>query len=149
MMKRCFSGISIIVLLMIVLSSIIQFHHHDKTGRIIFAITTICCNETNDHNHEHSEIFLGCCHCEHHEHNNHDCGSKEDCSAHLGDFQATKQTSLIIDSHPTLLLCAIFYEPEINTLNQYYGTESCFFDTTPPITKGAISPNGLRAPPYC
>lgn len=150
MMKRCFSGISIIVLLMIVLSSIVQFHHHDKSGRIIFAITTICCNETNNHNsHEHTRITLGCCHCEHHEHNNHDCGSKEDCSAHLGDFQATKQTSLIIDSHPTLLLCAIFYEPEINTLNQYYGTESCFFDTTPPITKGAISPNGLRAPPYC
>lgn len=145
-MKRCFSGISIIVLLMIVLSSIIQFHHHDETGRIIFAITTICCDETNNSNQGHIGISIGCCHCEHNEHN---CDTGEECSAHLGDFQATKQTSIAIDNSPTLLLYAIFYEPENNTLNQDYDTENSHFDTTPPINKGVISPNGLRAPPYC
>ncbi len=134
---------------MIVLSSIIQFHHHDETGRIIFAITTICSHETDSHNNEHAGIILGCCHCKHHEHNSHDRDSSDDCSAHLGDFQATKQTSLIIYNHATLLLYAIFYESEVNTLSQYYDTKSYHFDTTLPITKGVISPNGLRAPPYC
>ncbi len=134
---------------MIVLSSIIQFHHHDENGRIIFAITTISCDETNNSNHEHTGISIGCCHCEHNEHNEHNCDTGEECSAHLGDFQATKQTSITIDSHPTLLLYTVFYEHEINTHYQYFDTEKRSFDTTPPIRKGVISPNGLRAPPYC
>lgn len=144
-MKRCFSGISIVVLLMIVISSIIQFHHHDDKGNIIFAVTAICCNDTETHHYSHEST--GCNHCHHHD--DHKCGNGEDCSAHLGDYQATKQTSISIDNHPTLLLYAIFYEPEINTLNRYYISENCHSDVASPIVEGVLNSIGLRAPPYC
>lgn len=145
-MKRYFSGISIVVMLMIVLSSIIQFHHHDDKGNIIFAVSAICHNEIDHEKHNAGGILSGCCHCEHDEH---DCGSGNECSAHLGDYQATKQTSISIDNHPTLLLYAIFYEPEINTLNRYYISENSYFDVAPPIVEGVFNSVGLRAPPYC
>ena len=95
---------------MIVMSSIIQFHHHDDNGNIIFAVSALCHHENNDEEHEHSGILAGCCHCEHDEHN---CGTGNECSAHLGDYQATKQTSITIDCHPTLLLFAILCESNI------------------------------------
>lgn len=144
-MKRCFSGISIVVLLMIVMSSIIQFHHHDDKGNIIFAVTAICCNYTDEH-HNNQET-TGCNHCHHHE--DHKCGDGEDCSAHLGDYQATKQTVLSLDTYPTLLLNAIACETAFYTNNLNSQKESQHIQSDPPINEGVRWTIGLRAPPCC
>ncbi len=144
-MKRCFSGISIVVLLMIVMSSIIQFHHHDDKGNIIFAVTAICCNDTDEH-HNNQET-TGCNHCHHHE--DHKCGDGEDCSAHLGDYQATKQTVLSLDTYPTLLLSAIISESPICISNIDYQKENPNTQLNTSINEGVRWTIGLRAPPYC
>lgn len=142
-MKKFFSGISIIVILMIVMSSIIQFHHHDKNGNIIFAVTTITCNG-NVHNHSHSK-HSNCCGCEHH--HDHDCGTGENCSAHLGDYQATKQTNLTIDDSPTILLFASITDSEIRILNNSEFCTYITFDKNTTIVEGVTSGLSLRAPP--
>ena len=145
-MKKYLSGISVVVILMIVLSSIIQFHHHDDNGNIIFAVSALCHHENNDEEHEHIGILAGCCHCEHDEHN---CGTGNECSAHLGDYQATKQTSITIDSHPTLLLFAILCESNINTHHTLYTSDNKLIDKPLKIQNGVTSSIGLRAPPHC
>ena len=142
-MKKYFSSISIVVILMIVVSSIVQFHHHDVKGNIIFAVTTMCCNDAEDcgHNHESSN------HCHHHK--DHECGDGEDCSAHLGDYQATKQTILSLDSYPTLLLNAITYESTPCIIYIDYQKENTYIHNNSPIKEGVRWVIGLRAPPYC
>ena len=141
-MKKWFSGISIIVMLMVVFSSIIQFHHHDDKGNIVFAITALCSQEA--HHQENS----ACCHCEHKCHDN-QCDSSDKCSAHLGDYQATKQTDFSVDEYPTLLLHAILSESiqsvdffasllQIVELKEYTSS-----------TDGVYSMAALRAPPVC
>lgn len=145
-MKKCLSGISVVVILMIVLSSIIQFHHHDDKGDIIFAVSALCHHENNHEKHEHGGISANCCHCEHDEHN---CSAGNECSAHLGDYQATKQTSITIDSHPTLLLFAVLCEPNFNIHNTLYSSENKLIDEALKIQSEVISSIGLRAPPHC
>ena len=143
-MKKCASSISIIVILMIVLSSIIQFHHHDNKGNIVFSVSSICSNK----NHKHSDIYgilAKCCHCTHHE-NGHKCGNNENCSAHLGDYQATKQTYLSINDIPTLLISAIIDNSHIY-LPIFDSQSFKFHNTIIPIYKGIINHVGLRAPP--
>lgn len=145
-MKRYLSGISVVVILMIVLSSIIQFHHHDENGNIIFAVSALCLHDNNHDEDEHSGTLVGCCHCEHDEHN---CGTGDECSAHLGDYQATKQTTISVDNHPTLLLFAVLCESNFNTHNAFYTLDYKPIDKTPRIQNGVITSIGLRAPPHC
>ena len=144
-MKRIISSISIVVMLMIVMSSIIQFHHHDDKGNIIFAVTAICCNDTEEHQDIHETT--DCNHCHHHD--NHECGDGEDCSAHLGDYQATKQTMLSLDSYPILLLSAIICESTICITNIDYQKENPNTQHNSSINEGVRLVIGLRAPPYC
>ncbi len=144
-MKKIISSISIVVMLMIVMSSIIQFHHHDDNGNIIFAITTMCCNNTEVHHDIHETT--DCNHCHHDD--DHECGDGEDCSAHLGDYQATKQTSIYIDNHPTLLLSTITCDSNICITNFDYQKENLYIQSDSPINEGVRLAIGLRAPPYC
>ena len=145
-MKRFFSGISIIVLLMIVVSSIVQFHHHDVKGNIIFAVTTICCDDANEQIHN-QDALTGCNHCHHHD--DHECGDGEDCSAHLGDYQATKQTVLSLDTYPTLLFNTIVYESTSYIVKSNSQKENLYIQGDTPINEGVRWVTGLRAPPYC
>lgn len=144
-MKKSFSSISMIVILMIVMSSIIQFHHHDNNGNIIFAVTTICCDEGNSHHYHRSHT--DCCKCEHH--HDHDCGSGENCSAHLGDYQATKQTSLSINDSPTLILIATLGLSESKLSPTNFDCKQIYIHNNTPVLDGVTSALSLRAPPTC
>ena len=143
-MKKVLSSISIVVLLMIVMSSIVQFHHHDFKGNIVFAVTTMCCDNSNEGHHSHEKS--SCHHC-HHE--DHECDNGEDCSAHLGDYQATKQTLLSFESYPTLLSFATICKSTIYNSKHYFCKEISHFKRSIPLIDGVSRTIGLRAPPFC
>lgn len=103
MMNKWFSGISIVVMLVVVASSVIQFHHHDDEGNIIWGVTSLLCgSHSNDdacgHKHHLPTEHGGHCCCGNHQ--GHSCGTGDNCTVHLGDYQIAKQTSLSLDDFP-------------------------------------------------
>lgn len=141
-MKKWFSGISIIVMLMIVFSSIIQFHHHDDKGNIVFAVTALCCQDA------HHQDNNSCCHSEHKCHDN-ECESSDVCSAHLGDYQATKQTDFSIEEFPILLLHAIL-SVSIDSVDSFASLlQIVKIEEYTASADGVYSMAALRAPPVC
>ncbi len=95
-MKYLTPVISIFVMLMVALSAVIQFHHHDDNGDIVFAVSLIC---FNDIEHGHC-VHHNCCSEDEH---SRDCEDESNCSAHIGDFQATKEISVSFQKLPVLL----------------------------------------------
>ena len=140
-MKKWFSGISIIVMLMVVFSSTIQFHHHDDKGNIVFAVTALCSQEF------HHQEDSACC-CEHKCHDN-QCDSSDKCSAHLGDYQATKQTDFSVDEYPTLLLHAILSESILSVEFIASLLQIVEIEEYTASADGVYSMAALRAPPVC
>jgi len=149
-MNKWLSGISVIVLLMIVMSSIIQFHHHDDKGNIIFAVTILGCE--HDHNNEHD---IHCCdtdtyrHCKcDHNHCNNDCSGNK-CTAHLGDYQAVKQTNISQASFPTILFTAIINELSSILSFSIDDSTNSYIQLITHLSEGVLNASSLRAPPTC
>ena len=146
-MNKWVSVISTIVLLMIVTSSIIQFHHHDENGDIVFGISKVmnheCHNESHHfkRSHTHDCSHCGCNHSEN--------DSAENCSAHLGDYQIAKQTFIFNGDFPIYLLNAILIEYFNNNIS---ATETSFnndINYIASICDGVFKVASLRAPPVC
>lgn len=149
-MAKWFSGISVIVLLMIVASSIIQFHHHDDKGNIVWGVTALVdCESTHDSAHNHPTTKSHKCHCSCGTHNDNNCGSGEECTAHLGDYQIAKQTILLAKDFPIALFTAIICENiDFSATTNHY-TNLISIDHTPLICAGIYCVASLRAPPMC
>lgn len=149
-MNKWFSGISIVVLLVVVASSVIQFHHHDDEGNIIWGVTSLLCgSHSNDdacgHKHHLPTEHGGHCCCGNHQ--GHSCGTGDNCTVHLGDYQIAKQTSLSLDDFPTTLFVAIFLNTvELISISDLY-CDLTYNNPNPHTHNGVINVASLRAPP--
>lgn len=148
-MNKWFSSISIVVMLMVVAGSVIQFHHHDYEGNIIWGVTSLLCGSHSDdacgHNHHESmEHGDHCCCCNH---QGHSCGTGDNCTVHLGDYQIAKQTTLSPDDFPTTLFVAIFLDSvELISISDFY-CNITYNNPNPHTHTGVINVASLRAPP--
>ena len=127
---------------MIVFSSVIQFHHHDEKGNIVFAVTALCGHVA------HHQDGNTCCHSDHKCHDN-DCQSSDKCSAHLGDYQATKQNDFSIEEFPTIQLHAIL-SVSIKSVDFFASVLQIIeIEEYTTSADGVYSMAALRAPPVC
>ncbi len=94
MVKNIIAILSSVVLLMIIGSSVLQFHHHDCDGNVCMALHSFhCCDDDAQNHKSHNQ-----------EHGPNE--DKEQCSLRIDDFQVTKQS--VLDDTPPLLL-SLFY----------------------------------------
>lgn len=149
-MRKWESCISLIIIQMIVMSTIIQFHHHDTNGNIILAISVINCNNHNEHcsntnvdNHNHIHNNYTCDHNDTHK----DCSGNK-CITHFDDYQIAKQTSIALECFPIILLADITQRPTIQLIACINEHLSNIYQYAP-IFKGVVYVRSLRAPPTC
>ena len=150
-MRKWVSCISLIIIQMIVMSTIIQFHHHDTKGNIILAISVINCNNHNEHcsntttvdNHNHIHNNYTCDHNDTHK----DCSGNK-CITHFDDYQIAKQTSIALECFPIILLADITQRPIIQLIACINEHLSNIYQYAP-IFKGVVYVRSLRAPPTC
>lgn len=90
MKQQIIHHISVLLIAIIALTSVIQFHHHDCDGNIYIHLTTF-------DDLSLGQFGNGIEKCNHHNHNNvehNDCDEESDCSMHLGAYTVTRQHDL-------------------------------------------------------
>lgn len=89
-MARLVKYLSIFIACWILLTSVLQFHHHDCSGNIYVHLTS------------YQDIESENCHeCNH----SNDCGTneKQDCSMHIAEYKVSKEYNICNQDLPTQL----------------------------------------------
>ena len=132
---------------MIVMSSIIQFHHHSGNGNLEFPTATISLHNVDEdiidhcHNHTNKNQSTHCC-CNHQ--NNE---SNNNCSAHIGEYHISKLKSIFSKTFPILLFDVLISESTINATSNLSYSSSNIFSKDIPINSIIQDVESLRAPP--
>lgn len=85
MKDRFLRYISMVITAVVVLTTVLQFHHHDCDGNIYIHLTTF---DDLSLGHTHHGIE----HCTHdHDCGHNDCEGESNCSMHLGAFTVSRQ----------------------------------------------------------
>ncbi len=98
----------LLVGLMFVFSTLLQFHHHDRMGNIFITLSFIGEVELGMHTHHD-------CSCHHHNHGTEpgDCGDDTDCSMHLDIPLSTDAEDLSGHFIPSAICLDLFIEPSL------------------------------------
>lgn len=101
-MRRYLPGISVVISVVFLITSVLQFHHHDCDGNIYIHLTTFddFIIGTSDHLIEK---------CEHNHSSVPDGHDDVECSMHLGDYKASEFSVLLTDQAPISL---VWFLPE-------------------------------------
>ncbi len=137
--------ISVLLIAIVALTSVIQFHHHDCDGNIYIHLTTF------------NDLSLGqfgngiekCNHHNHHDDGHNDCDGESDCSMHLGVYTVTRENDFnciaslpLIDGiiSETIHIC----EYEVKAISKNSSNSGKLLR----INDLIFSSSAFRAPPY-
>ena len=143
-MNKWLSSISTVLILMIVMCSIIQFHHHcEYEGpKFTIALSHHHNNLSNiTHDHYNNDFSNHCC-CNHK--NNE---SNKNCSAHIGVFQISKQNHIFSKEYPITLFDVAIAETTTTINLKYKKNSNKLFSKKIPINSITQDVESLRAPP--
>ena len=102
-MRKSIQNISIIISFVVLLTSVMQFHHHDCSGNICIHLTSFD-DISNGFNNSHSD---NCHDCDDHNNGHHDTEDRQECSMHIAEYKASKECKIINGNTPVFLYLPI------------------------------------------
>lgn len=145
MKRQIIHHISVLLVAIVALTSIIQFHHHDCDGNIYIHLTTF---DDLSLGHSHNGIEK-CKHHNHHDNGHNDCDGENACSMHLGVYTVTRQNDFngiasfpVLDVIPAETLQVHGCETIAISENTGNNDKPILYDDL------ILSSSAFRAPPY-